>query len=378
MKVLYCTNTPIAISETFLQKTLNYLCAQFEVEIISSAAKGDSSYPCRCHFLDLRKNELQSRITSLLNLILFSKSKEQSHFDIERKAISKFFKTAKITADAAVIEYGTSAYKFARALNHSGIPYVICFHGYDASAYLGFEWYVREVKSISNAALMNVVPSNHLRRRLQLIGVKRDLITVEPCAPNYDSLPRPHAASPFYITSLGRLTGKKLPQALLYSAKLVLKKHPDVQFKVIGDGPLMDECKQILEDLDMAENFDMLGAMEHTEALEILSQASIFMQHSVTSSHGDQEGFPVSIAEASALGVPVVSTLHSGIPEGVIDGTTGFLVQEHDFEAMAEKLIMLIESEMLRLKMGAAGAKNIRDIAPDFRREATIVRVLRG
>ena len=377
MKVLYCTHTAITVSETFLRKTLNYLSGEFDVEVISTAARGDTEYSCRSTFLNFRVNRLYNRVIILLNLLVFAKSKAQSEFDMERKFIYDFFQKSKISADAAIIEYGTSAYKFARTLSHFGIPYVICFHGYDASAYLGFKWYCEQLQIISNGAIMNVVPSNHLRRRLELIGIRSELIKVEPCAPDYNSLPVRNTQKPLNITSLGRLTGKKLPQALIHSAKIVIDKNPGITFNIIGDGPLMDECKILLQDLNLDEQVNLLGALDHQKALQLLSQANIFIQHSVTSAHGDQEGFPVSIAEASAMGIPIVSTVHSGIPEGVIDGVTGFLVQEHDFEAMAQKILLLLESEDLQSRMGAAAAEHIRRVAPNFKREKTIMKIIK-
>ena len=62
------------------------------------------------------------------------------------------------------------------------------------------------------------------------------------------------------------------------------------------------------------------------------------MQHSITASNGDTEGLPVGILEAMATALPVISTRHSGIPEAVEDGITGFLVEEHDVRGMAERM----------------------------------------
>lgn len=377
MKVLYCTHTSITVSETFLRKTLNFLVREFEVKIISTASKGNNNYPCEHYFLNIRTDGIAAGLLMLVNYLIYSKSKEHSAFDLHRKRITHFFKSHNIKADVALIEYGTSAYKFVEALNARKIPYIICFHGYDASAYLGYNWYLKQLTTIANGAIMNIVPSNHLRRRLELIGVRSDLINVEPYAPDYTNLPAPKENSTITIASLGRLTGKKLPQALIICAKLVIAKYPEVKFNLIGDGPLWDECKRLVEELNVGEQVKLLGSMEHEQALEMLSKAHIFIQHSVTSAHGDQEGFPVSIAEASALGIPVVSTAHSGITEGIIDGVTGFLVQEHDFEAMAEKILLLLESDDLRLRMGAAAAQHIRQVAPGFRREKSLVRIIR-
>ena len=71
------------------------------------------------------------------------------------------------------------------------------------------------------------------------------------------------------------------------------------------------------------------------------------------------EGTPVVLMEAQACGLPVVSTYHSGIPEVVKDGESGFLVPEKDVDALAEKMEYLINHPELWPKMGEAGRKHI-------------------
>ena len=86
-----------------------------------------------------------------------------------------------------------------------------------------------------------------------------------------------------------------------------------------------------------------------------MHRAAIFVQHSVTASNGDTEGFPVVIAEAMVSALPVVSTRHSGIPEGVVEGETGLLVAEGDVDGMGAALARLLADPSLAAKMGAAG-----------------------
>jgi glycosyltransferase involved in cell wall biosynthesis len=86
-----------------------------------------------------------------------------------------------------------------------------------------------------------------------------------------------------------------------------------------------------------------------------MHRASVFVQHSVTASNGDTEGFPIVIVEAMASALPVVSTRHSGIPEGVEDGVTGFLVAEGDVEGMGARLARLLADPSRAAEMGAAG-----------------------
>ena len=75
----------------------------------------------------------------------------------------------------------------------------------------------------------------------------------------------------------------------------------------------------------------------------ILKNFLAFVQHSIIAANGDAEGTPVSILEAGAAGVPVISTKHAGIPDLVLDNITGFLVEEHDVEEMILKMIQLLK-----------------------------------
>ena len=82
-----------------------------------------------------------------------------------------------------------------------------------------------------------------------------------------------------------------------------------------------------------------------------------FILASSTSRDGDMEGIPVVLMEAQACGMPVVSTLHSGIPEVVLDGESGVLVPEGDVDALTERLQYLVEHPELWPEMGRRGRK---------------------
>jgi colanic acid/amylovoran biosynthesis glycosyltransferase len=90
---------------------------------------------------------------------------------------------------------------------------------------------------------------------------------------------------------------------------------------------------------------------------EKIAQAHLFLLPSVTGSDGDQEGIPVSLMEAQACGLPVVSTRHSGIPELVHDGKSGLLADERDVPGIANAIIWLIEHSEEWINMGKEGRK---------------------
>lgn len=145
---------------------------------------------------------------------------------------------------------------------------------------------------------------------------------------------------------------------------------------MIGDGPEMGRVRQRISKLSLENSVKIYGELSRAEALAIVNEHWVFAQHSVTAATGDQEGFAISLAEAAALELPVVSTLHNGIPEQVIDGQTGFLVKEFDYEAMAEKIIKLLLNPSLAEQMGQAGRNNISQLCQMSKRVESIYDVL--
>ena len=107
---------------------------------------------------------------------------------------------------------------------------------------------------------------------------------------------------------------------------------------MIGDGELWEEAKQYVQEHGLEKSVLFRGQQSPEAILSALQQADVFIQHSVITPSGDSEGTPNSILEASACALPIVSTRHAGIPEAVVDGETGILVNEHDVQLCEPKL----------------------------------------
>jgi glycosyltransferase involved in cell wall biosynthesis len=91
-----------------------------------------------------------------------------------------------------------------------------------------------------------------------------------------------------------------------------------------------------------------------------MRQARVFVQHSVVAADGNREGTPVAIIEAGASGLPVVATRHAGIPDVVVEGSTGFLVDERDVEGMARHMIRLAQDAELAGRLGRAARERVQ------------------
>jgi colanic acid/amylovoran biosynthesis glycosyltransferase len=91
----------------------------------------------------------------------------------------------------------------------------------------------------------------------------------------------------------------------------------------------------------------------------LMTEAHLFLLSSVTAEDGDQEGTPVSLIEAQACGLPVLSSFHSGIPEIVRDGQSGFLVAERDVVGLAERIVYLVGHPEIWPGMGCEGRRHV-------------------
>ena len=235
LEILYCTHSPIEISETFLRKTRDYLATKFRVCVVSTAQNMGDNPSLPSHFLGIRDSSILNRTVYNVLAILQNKPREQVRLEVHRRRTRTYLKRKNISANAAIVEYGTSAFVFAPVLIEKNIPFVITFHGYDCSMYLGFAWYRREIVNLCYSSTAVLVPSNHLRRRLQLIGVPEEKIIIEPCAPRYSELPKAENSSNLNIVALGRLTEKKCPEAIVHTAR-TQNKHSRTQHNTRQDG----------------------------------------------------------------------------------------------------------------------------------------------
>ncbi|MDJ0601367.1 MAG: glycosyltransferase [Crocosphaera sp.] len=157
------------------------------------------------------------------------------------------------------------------------------------------------------------------------------------------------------IATTGRLVEKK---GIEYSIRAVAKQakiNPNLEYNIIGDGELRPDFEQLIKDLGMEDIIKIVGWKNETEIKKILDESHIFIAPSVTAKDGNQDA-PINVLkEAMAMGLPVISTYHGGIPELVEDGVSGFLVPERNVDSLADKLNDLITHPEIWEKMGQAG-----------------------
>ena len=274
-------------------------------------------------------------------------------------AYVKVFRDYEI--EAVLAEYGGMGVQVMKAVEQSGIPLIVHFHGFDASVNSVLAEYKHAYRKMFAIASAIIAVSRSMQSKLIELGAPAEKVHYNPYGVDLEQFSGadPAAAPPLFL-AVGRFTEKKAPQITVSAFASVLRSCPEARLRMIGDGPLLEECQKLATELKLNGAVEFLGAQEHSVIKHEMQQARCLVQHSVVSPSGDSEGTPVTILEAGATGLPVVSTRHAGIPDVVSEGETGFLVDEHDEESMAQHMIRLAQDADLAGAMGRAARAHIQ------------------
>ncbi len=268
----------------------------------------------------------------------------------------------KIRPDVVLAEYGTTASKIYRICEKRNIPLIIHFHGYDAHLKSDVQENWIDYKKMFSSCRAVIAVSKNMRSALIEIGANPNITFINPCGVDVSKFQFNHVEkSKKYFLSVGRFVEKKAPQITLFAFYKFQKQYPDIKLIMIGDGPLLNACKDLSTALGIDEKVEFLGVQPHDTVQEYMKNASAYIQHSITAHDGDSEGSPVSIAEAGACGLPVISTYHAGISDIVIHESTGFLINEKDADSMAAYMSKLISDQDNAREMGRKARKHIEN-----------------
>lgn len=140
------------------------------------------------------------------------------------------------------------------------------------------------------------------------------------------------------IKSLGRLVEKKGFDTLVLAASELQKKGIDFHIEIGGDGPEKEKLINLIAETGLQSYITLVGSLPHQKILAWLKESDIFVLACKIDKQGDQDGIPVVLMEAMAIGIPVISTHLSGIPELIQDGSTGFLAEPNNPLSLATKI----------------------------------------
>lgn len=164
------------------------------------------------------------------------------------------------------------------------------------------------------------------------------------------------AGKPVRILSSGRLVEKKGFRYLIETCRLLSNRGEQYECTIAGSGPLEETLRKQVSELGLSDRITVTGKPITQETLpEFMRSGDIYCLPCVWASDGDVDGLPQMLMEAMACGLPVISTPVTGIPDLVIDGETGLLVQSNDAEQLADALYTLLRDRQLRQRLAHQG-----------------------
>jgi glycosyltransferase involved in cell wall biosynthesis len=178
------------------------------------------------------------------------------------------------------------------------------------------------------------------------------------------------------ILAVGRLVEKKGYPYLIDACRLLIDRGYAVRLRIVGGGEMKDALRRHIAQVGLKERVELLGARPQDEVIDLYRTATVFALPCVVLENGDRDGIPNVLVEAMRLGLPVVSTAVSGIPELVVDEESGLLVPPRDVQALASALARLLDDPDLRARLAAAAAHRVTrqfDLAANAARLKTLL-----
>jgi len=264
--------------------------------------------------------------------------------------------------EVVLAEYGHVGAEIAEACWQLKIPLVVHFHGFDAHQNSHVAEYLERYQSMFQKASAIIVVSNTMKKALEKIGADPDVLHTIHYGVNCEHFS--HNKNPdsnLSFLTVGRFTEKKAPHLTIKAFSKIADDFPEIQLRMIGNGPLLDNCVDLAKSLALEARIEFLGEKNHEEVAQAMATARCFVQHSIRAPSGDCEGLPLAILEASASGLPVISTIHAGIPEVIEHEVSGFLSNEGDVESMAKHMAIVASDDATVSRLGCSGRKIIEE-----------------
>ncbi|GIF00693.1 glycosyltransferase [Paractinoplanes rishiriensis] len=257
--------------------------------------------------------------------------------------------------------FGGDGWLVSREAARLGLPLVVTVHGHDvtrqpASPGLHGLRYRHHLRTVFRRAAVIIAVSEVIRDRAVACGADPAKVRV-----HYTGVPVPAEVpdrrKEWDVAFVGRFVEKKGVDDLLAALAALGPTRP--RTVLLGAGPMLSTMRAYAAALGVDATF--LGAQPPEQVTRVLTASRLLAAPSRTARDGDTEGLPTTVLEAAALGLPVVATTHSGIPEAVTDGETGLLGPEGDRAALAANLSRLLADDVLRKRLGSQARTRVAE-----------------
>jgi len=255
----------------------------------------------------------------------------------------------------------------------SNIPYSFTAHANDL-----FErrWLIQEKVERAKEA---VTISRYNRNFMASLGADESKIRIVRCGVDSKKIPalppteREDRRIPV-IGTLARLVEKKGVDTLILAMARLKVEGFDFWLEIAGEGPMLVALQELVSTQELAGKVRFLGAIQHDAVFKWFRHLDLFVLACKKDQNGDQDGIPVVLMEAMAMGIPTLSTNLSGIPELIEEGKTGLLANPDDPGSLAKKIRYIFRNPSETLNMVNRAKERI---ATEFDADVNIERMIR-
>ena len=335
------------ISETFIHRHMNELLPGRTFVIAHRKEAHISGNDIAFPYILLNESKYNS-IWFFQSILYLLKLNKLSPIQV---TVKKYLK--KHQPQVILSEYLDASLKWLEVAKKIGIRFFAHAHGHDISS-SPRDPIMRKKYLLLEKADGIITMSEYSRKKLINIGLSGKNIYIIPYGINIQDAPLTRRnQDTIRCLAVGRMVAKKAPLLTLKAFQKAAACNSRLRLDYIGDGELYDQAKHFIHDNSLEKIVALHGSQTNLKVQEFMKKSDIFLQHSMTDPvTGDEEGLPVAILEAMGNCLPVISTYHAGIPEAVIDGACGYLVDEGDFSKMADRILKLSNDISSRNKMG--------------------------
>lgn len=292
-------------------------------------------------------------------IALISLNNKEKIEKLQEKRLKYLLK--KYNVNCGLAEFLNTGASVAPVFKKLNIPIISNVLGYEINDSRFYKLFYKKYKDLAKYQSFTLPVAKDMIPKLIELGFNDSSIIYSPIGPSDDFFElKPNYKSEYFVF-IGRFTETKNPFNLIKAFSKVVEKYSEAKLIMAGDGELKLEVIELIKSLNLFDNIILPGWISKDEQKRFYEQSFCYVQHSMVSSTGDREGTPVSILEASAAGLPIISTLHAGIPDVIIQNKTGFLVKENDVDMMANFMLQLYENRELAKKMGQFGKEIVNE-----------------
>jgi colanic acid/amylovoran biosynthesis glycosyltransferase len=259
--------------------------------------------------------------------------------------------------------FGYDGVKLIGLKKQLNIPMICSFYGYDAYKDPNYPTYYQKLKILFEEADKIFALGPHMKKRLIELGCSSEKIQIQHLGINVDEIEFKQrtltSENKFQFLTAASFVVKKGIDDTLKSLHLI-RKEINFTLHLIGDGILRNNILTLIKNLNLQNKVILYGYQPYKTFLNKCYKVHAYLQASKTAENNDKEGTPMSLVDAMATGLPVVSTHHSDIPEIVINGKTGFLAQENDPEGFAKAILKLLNNNENYKQFSRASRQHIK------------------